>query len=241
MFEGLIENPLFIISLIVIGVFLIGIIIASTAHRIFYQIRDELMTVENSTNAQTYEVLAYGIEKFKQKTKLFLAGDKVDDCYDYVNDRIILKPEIFYGTSVASLAIASHEFGHSMQRYNNNIWFAICYFMQKLNRFFSGLFLPLVILGAIVWVIPFELNIIGKVMIYVGLGALAITILMKLFLIPLEFGASRNAKKFLKKHVGIKGKELRDVKRLLRAAGFTYIASLFEGPYRVIRFIFKGY
>lgn len=238
MFEELIENPLFIISLVVIFVFLVGMIIAGSAHRIFYKIKDELMNVESSLNAQAYQVLAFGIDKFKQRTQLFLAGDKVEDCYDYVNDRIILKPEIFYGTSVGALAIASHEFGHSQQRYNNSIFFAICYFLQKLNRFFSGLFLPLVLLGTIVWIIPFELNIIGKVMIYVGLGALAITILMKLFLIPLEFGASRNGKKFLKKHVGIKRKELRQVKRLLRAAGFTYIASLFEGPYRVFRYIF---
>ncbi len=238
MFEELIENPLFIISLLVIVVFLIGMIIAGTAHRIFYKVKDELMNVESSLNAQAYQVLEFGIDKFKQRTKLYLAGEKVDDCYDYANDRIILKPEIFYGTSVASLAIACHEFGHSRQRYSNSIFFAICYFLQKLNRFFSGLFLPLVLLGIIIWVIPFELNIIGKIMIYVGLGALAITILMKLFLIPLEFGASRNGKMFLKKHVGIKGKELRQVKRLLRSAGFTYIASLFEGPYIVFRYIF---
>lgn len=238
MFEELLENPLFYVSIAIIIIFLVGMIIAGSAHRIFYKIKDELMGVESSLNAQAYQVIAFGIDKYKQRTKLYLAGGKVEDCYDYVNDRIILKPEIFYGTSIAALAIACHEYGHSQQRYNNSIFFAICYFLQKLNRFFSGLFLPLVILGTIVWIIPFELNVIGEVMIYVGLGALAITILMKLFLIPLEFGASRNGKKFLKKDVGIKGKELRQVKRLLRAAGFTYVASLFEGPYRICRFLF---
>lgn len=238
MFEDLVNDPLFIISLIVIGIFTVGIIIAATAHSIFYRTKERLMKVENSTNAYTYEVIAWGIKKFNQRTKIYLAGEKTEDCYDYANDRIILKDDIFYGTSVASLAIAGHEFGHSMQRYNNSILFAICCFLQKLNRFFSGLFLPLVILGTIIWIIPFELKVIGEIMIYVGLFALLVTILMKVFLIPLEFGASHNAKVFLKKHVGIRGKELREVKRLLRAAGFTYVASLFEGPYLFVRFLF---
>lgn len=241
MLEELVSSPLFIISCVVVGLFLVGLIIAGSAHSRFFKLMDKYSQIPNSTGLYTYEVIDYAIQQNKQKTKLYIAGEKVEDCYDPVNDSIILKENIFYGTSVASLAVASHEFGHSMQRYKNNVWFAICHLFQKLNSLFSGLFFPLVILGLIVWLIPFELNIIGKVMIYVGLFSFFVTLFLKIFLIPLEFGASRNAKKFLKKQIGIKGKELSQVKELLNAAGMTYVASLFATPYKVIRFIFKGY
>ena len=241
MLDELLANPLFIITVIIIGLFLIGLIIAGTAHKHYYNLKAKYDQIENTTGMPTFKVLEYGIRENKQKTKLYIAGDKVEDCYDYVNDNIILKEDIFYGTSVASLAVASHEFGHSMQRYNNSFWFAMCYFFNKLNSFFSGLFFPLVLIGLIIWLIPFELNIIGEVMIYAGLFSFAVTLLTKIFLIPLEFGASKNARKFLKKQIGIKGRELNQVRKLLNAAGMTYVASLFATPYKVIRYIVKGY
>ena len=239
MLEELISNPLFIITLVAIGLFLIGLIIAGTAHQNFFALKEKLSKVETSNNLCAYQVLEYGIQHNNQNTKLFLAGEKVDDCYDYVNDAIILKEDIFYGTDVASLAIASHEFGHSMQRYNSSFWFFLCYIFQKLNSFFSGLCFPLIFIGLIVWIIPFELNIIGKVMIYVGLVAFLVTFLLKIFLIPLEFGASKNARKFLKNQIGVKGKELSQVRKLLNAAGMTYVASLFATPYRIYQTIFR--
>ncbi len=241
MLEELISNPLFIITLVAIGLFLIGLVIAGTAHQNFYSLLTKLQKEENSTGSYTYEVIEYGIQHNNQKTQLFIAGEKIDDCYDYENDSIILKENVFYGTDIASLAIASHEFGHSMQRYNSNFWFFVCHIFQKLNSFFSGLAFPLIFIGLIVWIIPFELNIIGKVMIYVGLFAFLVSLLLKIFLIPLEFGASKNARKFLKNQIGIKGKELAKVRKLLNAAGMTYVASLFATPYRIYRYIFKGY
>lgn len=241
MIDELISNPLFIIVSVAIGLFLIGLIIAGTAHRRFFDIKEKLDKVENSTGTCAFQMIDFGIKKHNQKTQLFIAGDKVEDCYEYVKDAIILKENVFYGTSVSAMAIASHEFGHSMQRYNNSIWFAICHFFQKLNSFFSGLCFPLILIGLIVWLIPFELNIIGKVMIYVGLFSFIVSFLLKLFLIPLEFGASKNARKFLKNDIGIKGKELGQVKKLLNAAGMTYVASLFATPYKIFRYIFKGY
>lgn len=241
MIDDLISSPLFIVVSIVIGLFLIGLIIAGTAHRRFFRIKEKFDQVENSTGATASQIIDFAIRKHNQRTRLFIAGDKVEDCYDYVNDAIVLKEDVFHSTSVSSMAIAGHEYGHSMQRYNHSIWFAICQFFQKLNSFFTGLFFPLVLLGLIVWIIPFELNIIGKVMIYVGLFSFLICFLLKLFLIPLEFGASKNARKFLKNDIGIKGKELSQVKKLLNAAGMTYVASLFATPYRIVRYIFKGY
>ncbi len=241
MLEEIFASPLFFITIIIIALFLIGLIIAGTAHRKFFSIKEELEQVQSSTNSPAFKVLEYGIKTNKQKTQLYIAGEKTENCYEYVKDAIILKEDVFYGDDVASLAIASHEFGHSMQRYHNNFWFFICYIFSKLNALLSGLFFPLTILGLIIWLIPFELNIIGKVMIYVGLISFAVSLLLKIFLIPLEFGASKNAKKFLKNQIGIKGKELTQIKKLLHAAGMTYVASLFATPYRVIRFLFKGY
>lgn len=124
-------------------------IIAGSAHRIFYKIKDELMNVESSLNAQAYQVLAFGIDKFKQRTQLFLAGDKVEDCYDYVNDRIILKPEIFTAQALVRLRLLPTN----LDIRNNDTTTA--YSLQfvifaETKLFFSGLFLPLVLLGTIV-------------------------------------------------------------------------------------------
>ena len=76
-------------------------------------------------------------------------------------------------------------------------------------------------------------------MIYVGLVAFLVTFLLKIFLIPLEFNASKNARKFLKNQIGIKGKELSQVRKLLNSAGMTYVASLFATPYRIYQALFR--
>lgn len=239
MITSLLTNPLFILCFIAILVFIVGLIIASTAHKTFYRRLEKYRDVENSTGVQTFKILQYGIQKNKQKTRIMQYDGKQGDCYDYVQDVILLKEENFFGTNVTSLAIASHEYGHSMQRYQNSIWFPICLLFQKLNSFFSNLAFPLLFIGLIVWLIPFELNIIGKVMIYVALSAFTISLILKLILIPLEFGASRKARKFLKKDIGIKGKELAMIKKIQNAAGMTYVASLFATPYKIVYYLFR--
>ena len=240
MIEELLASPLFIIVCITIVVFIIGMIIASSAHRRFMELAEQYSDTSTSLGLNTAEFLYRSIEMLGQeKTKLAMAGEKVADCYDYINDTIILKEEHLQSYSITSLAIASHELGHSMQRHANSFWLLLGFIFQKLNKFFQGLFLPLILIGLVVWLIPFEFSMVGEVLIYVGLGALAVSVLLKIVLIPLEFNASKRAINFLKKHIPLDRQEIAVVKKLLNAAGNTYIASLFEKPYIIYRALFK--
>jgi len=242
MLEELLMNPLVILVLVGIFIMLIGITMASSAYPRFLQISEKYSDVPHSLETISAEVIAWGIKNLHQRTRLVaLKSDEQGDFYVPKSDTICLTNKVYFGKSITDLAIASHEFGHSIQKNKNSFGTKICYILHLINNFLLNISWPLVFLGFIIYLIPFDYNLIGKVMIYVGIIGYFVNIMLKIALIPHEHNASTRAIKFLKSKTNLSKQEISQIREVLRAAGDTYIASLFYRPYRIIRFIFKGY
>jgi uncharacterized protein len=151
------------------------------------------------------------------------AESMMGDHYDPYHKRLVLSPENYSGTTAVALGVAAHECGHAIQ--------------HKLA--YAPLQLRMVAVGATTYAnqIVLWLPIIGMftgllrssgIPFYFMMMAIAWGIIMafNLITLPVEFDASRRAKLILAKMNFIaRGEEEIAVKKVLDAAGWTYIAA----------------
>ena len=89
-----------------------------------------------------------------------------------------------------------------------------------------------VILGAI-----FFYTNIGIWFWYVGVGAFALSVLVNLITLPVEYNASNRALKLLKDSTILTEEETGYAKQVLRAAGLTYVAGLIVSILNLLRLV----
>jgi len=154
---------------------------------------------------------------------------KLSDHYDPRTNTLRLSPEVYQGTSVASLAIAAHELGHALQDHED-------YFPLR----FRAALVPAVNIGSnLGWI----LLLIGIFLLITQLALLGVFDFaggadFALATLPVEFDASARAKKLLVSSGLIVGKEeQRGVNAVLNAAALTYIAALITAALQLLYYV----
>ena len=125
----------------------------------------------------------------------------LSDHYDPRSRSVHLSEPVFRGVSVASTAVGAHEVGHAIQHaqaFASNIWM-------------------LFLLGGIF------LNILG--FIYVAIALYGVAVLFQFVTLPVEFDASRRAKRQLSDLGLVASNEATGVQATLKAAAWTYVAA----------------
>src|SRR3990170_7430626 len=139
----------------------------------------------------------------------------LSDHYDPRSRSVHLSPEVYSGVSVASTAVGAHEVGHAIQHAQAYAFF----------RFRSAMF-PAVQFASNIWMLflfgGFILNIAGFVLIAIALYSVAV--LFQLVTLPVEFDASRRAKRQLSDLGFVATTEATGVQSVLKAAAWTYVA-----------------
>jgi Zn-dependent membrane protease YugP len=139
----------------------------------------------------------------------------LSDHYDPRSRSVHLSTDVFNGRSVASTAVGAHEVGHAIQHANAYAFF----------RFRSALF-PAVQFASNIWFLfligGFILGIVGFV--YVAIALYAIAVLFQFVTLPVEFDASRRAKRQLNDLGLVASTEASGVQSVLKAAAWTYVA-----------------
>ncbi len=152
----------------------------------------------------------------------------LSDHYDPKRNVIRLSTNIYHDSSIASIAIAAHECGHAIQYKNKYSFIKIRNFLVPFVNFVSKF-------GYVVLIIGFLANIFNLALL--GIGLLSLTLLFQLITLPVEFDASKRAKKILNNKKMINKKESSKVNVMLNVAAFTYIASLLANLLEIMRLI----
>ena len=146
-------------------------------------------------------------------------GGMLSDHYDPVHHVVRLSPDIFYNASIASISVAAHEVGHAIQHKEH--YGAI----GLRNRLLVVLVLGLFLFAS------------TPVILYAGIAMICIILLFQIVTLPVEFNASSRAVKQLAMYGMISEQERYDVKGMLRAAAFTYVAAVLSTLAQILRIL----
>ena len=210
-----------VLLLSIIGLLLISQLIISSTYR-KYSIKEANLPV---TGRETVENMLN--QNAIVDVSLRYVSGTLNDHYNSKNKTINLSKNSSEENTIASIAVAAHETGHAIQDHTG-------YFMLKLRKFLA----PICAFSSrFVWISIF----IGLLLQYfeliiLGLIFMGVTILFQLVTLPVEFDASRRAVAYLST-VGYDNNTMKGIKKMLKAAAFTYVASTLAALLQMIRLI----
>lgn len=149
----------------------------------------------------------------------------MSDHYDPGRKTVRLSTDVYHGTSISSLAIAAHECGHAIQDKEGYTWFKI-----------RSMIFPIINIGQkiayVVMIIGLFLSYMNYV--YAAIGFTFLGLLFELVTLPVEFDASKRAKKIVLSDGMISDSEKSGVDAVLNSTAFTYVAAVISSMLEMI-------
>lgn len=209
--------------------FYAALAITALASIILRLIHRKYSAIENDMGVTGYEVAkkilsSNGLDDIQ----IGKISGSLTDYYNNSNREIRLSESVYGEKTISAIAVAAHECGHALQykegygpiRARNSI--------AKVANIGNTI-------GYIALAIGFFASITGLV--YVGVALMFFAIFFQLVTIPVEFDASRRARKELLRLGLISEDETPGVRKMLNAAGFTYIAGLLSSVLEIFRLL----
>ena len=151
------------------------------------------------------------------------------DHYDPRRKVLRLSEEVYYGTSITSVAVAAHECGHALQH---------AYGYKPLE--IRGAIVPVVTFASsLSWILIFVgLFLSGNnTMLQLGILMFSATVIFQLITLPVEFNASSRALVQLQDLGIVDSGEARDSRKVLSAAAMTYVAAALTAILQLARLL----
>lgn len=191
-----------------------------------YNITKKISNNRNITGAETARKILNknGLTNVKVEETVGILSDH----YDPRSKVVKLSPEIYEGTSIASVSVAAHECGHAIQDKNNYFFLRLRSTIIPLVNFASYAGYIVIMIGAIMQ----ALNII-----WLGIILVACILLFQLITLPVEFNASSRALKQIKEEGILGTNELVESRKMLTAAALTYVASVAAAILEILRLV----
>lgn len=156
------------------------------------------------------------------------------DNFNPANNTISLSDSVRGSSAVGAIGVACHEAGHAVQHAKKYFFSSLRIKLVPIVNGISSLMWPIFIIGYILgFASPYTL--VGKILIIIGLCVMGASMLFALITLPTEFDASRRAYNYLKTRM--LPDEAAGVKKVLRAAAMTYVASFMMSALQFIRLL----
>ncbi|MGN0748165.1 MAG: zinc metallopeptidase [Christensenellales bacterium] len=175
-----------------------------------------------------------------ENVKIGTIKGHLTDNYNPKNNVVSLSESVASSDSVAALGVALHEVGHAIQHNKG-------YFPAKLRKgvvVFSNavsvLLWPLVFIGIMYNFVWLD-GVIGSIFLWSGIGFFGIAVILNLVTLPVEYNASNRALAILEQTGILDSTEIPGCKKVLRAAGLTYVASLVMSILILLRFVLLAF
>jgi uncharacterized protein len=171
----------------------------------------------NSSNITGAETAKLIMRQYGLNVSLQVVQQELGDHFDPRNQTVGMSPDIASRPSVASMAVAAHEFGHVRQYAEKSPLIAVRSFVLPVAQLGSSGAYILIILGLVLNF--FALSVLGLIL----FGA---AVLFSILTLPVEFDASRRGLNMLEEIGLIRTQEDRQgAQAVLRAAALTYVAA----------------
>lgn len=215
--------------LIYYGLPIIGTIIVLFAQFIINSNYKKYSGIKNNKNISGSEIARIILDK-NGLNNIYVVetSGELTDHYDPSRKVVRLSKNIYRGTSIASISVAAHEVGHAIQDKEG-------YSFMRIRSFLVPIVNLTTYLGYFGLIISIFAGITGylKVSIIVLLASL----LFQLVTLPVEFDASKRAKKQLNELGVVNSDEANGVRTMLFAAALTYVASFLSNILQLLRLV----
>lgn len=165
------------------------------------------------------------------------------DHYNPTTKNLVLSPDVYRGSSAASVGVAAHEVGHAVQHATGYRWLGLRTALVPVVNIGSNIGLWLVIIGIILGS-AYQASSgnlsIGYYLALAGVILYSATFVFSVVTVPVEIDASRRAVRELEADgITRSAEETEAVRKVLSAAALTYVAaaigSLLQLAYWVLR------
>lgn len=187
----------------------------------------KVRTQQGVTAYEAAERILHGAGIYDVKVER-VAGDLTDH-YDSSSKTLRLSDSVYNSTSVAAVGVAAHECGHAIQDNEEYIPLRLRHFLVPIVNFGNRLSMPLFLLGLI-----FGLY---DTLVPIGIFLFSFAVLFQFVTLPVEFNASSRAVAILGNSGMITTEELPKVKKVLRAAAYTYLAAAAASALQLLRLL----
>jgi uncharacterized protein len=148
-------------------------------------------------------------------------GGRLSDHYDPRSKTLRLSPEVYRTPSVAAAGVAAHEAGHALQDAKGYAPLALRSALVPAASFGSSL-APLIFIAGLLLE---TFAGFGITVAWAGVILFAAAVAFTLVTLPVEFDASKRAKRELQAQNIVMGEESKGVSSVLNAAALTYVAA----------------
>ena len=154
----------------------------------------------------------------------------LSDHYDPSHRMLRLSSEVYHTRTATAVGIAAHEAGHAIQHATGYLPLIVRNAAVPAAQYGPMLFMGMMLLGMLMS--NPKLLIIGLVC-YGGL------VFFQLVNLPVEFDASNRAKVLLVEYCIVNGEGSIAVRRVLNAAGWTYVAATLESLLTLLYYAYR--
>lgn len=159
---------------------------------------------------------------------------KLTDHYNPGKKTLGLSDAVYNSSSVAAIGVAAHECGHAVQHATGYAPLSIRGALVPVVNFGAAAAWPLIIIGLL---INGEMSV---TLINLGILLFSAAVLFQIITLPVEFNASGRAVKVLETSGMLYPEEVNSVKKVLRAAALTYVASTAAIILQFLRLVIIG-
>lgn len=217
-------DPLYLV------IILPAIIFGLAASLAFRYWANKYTNTPNSKNLTGYDTIQKLSNKYKIPITLARTDNDFGDHFNPRNNELTLSTQVADKPTIASIAIAAHEYGHVRQSVEQK-------YLMNLRK----ILVPFVNIGTNVGYI---LIIIGLLLVWAELAWLGIVFfsastIFALFTVPIEIDASTKAVNMIRTEGLLDDSEIGAAKKVLFGASLTYIAALFSSLANLLYFVIR--
>lgn len=160
----------------------------------------------------------------------------LSDHYDPSAKVLRLSEPVYAERSLAAIGVAAHEAGHAIQDWRRYPLLGIRNLMVPVASFGSQAAILVIMAGFLLAF--FHQFFIAKWLVYGGIALFASVVLFQLVNLPVEYDASRRARRALRETGIITPLEDETVGKVLNAAALTYVAATLSAALNLAYYVF---
>lgn len=154
---------------------------------------------------------------------------RLTDHYDSSAKVLRLSDGVYSSSSIAAIGVAAHECGHAIQDKESYGPLRLRHTLVPIVNFGNFLSMPLFILGLVLGMYD--------TLVPIGIFLFSFAVLFQFVTLPVEFNASKRAVTVLSESGMVTREETPKVKKVLKAAAYTYLAAAAASALQLVRLL----